>query len=144
MLKPALLILSASLLAACQSMPGETKPAGIAAYADDPRLGEKVSNACFASSIDGFSMNKRDTVVLRDGRKEYMVEVFGNCFDLENAMAIGIDAATSCLSKGDALIVNSSLVGSGAGMGPQRCMIKEIYAWDSKAEKAAAEETPAE
>lgn len=144
MLKPALLILSAGLLAACQSTPGETKPSGVAAYADDPRLGEKVSSVCFASSIDSFSMNKRDTVVLREGRKDYLVEVFGNCFDLESAMAIGIDAATGCLSKGDALIVSSSLTGSSVGMGPQRCMIKEIYAWDSKAKEKVPEETQEE
>ena len=144
MLKPALFILSAALLAACQSAPGETKPRGAAAYADDPRLGEKVSSICFASSIDGFSMNERTSVVLREGRKEYLVEVFGTCLDLENALAIGIDSTTSCLSKSDALIVSSSLTGSGIGAGPQRCMIQEIYAWNADAEQTAAEALPAE
>ena len=143
MLKPALMILSAATLAACASAPGETKPRGVAAYADDARLGEKISNACFASNIDGFSMNTRDTVVLRDGNREYMVEVLGNCLELDNAVTIGIDARTSCLSRSDYLIVSSSLTGNGPGLGPQRCMIKEIYAWDSDAE-APEEPAPAE
>ncbi|KCZ87873.1 hypothetical protein HHI_15518 [Hyphomonas hirschiana VP5] len=144
MLKPAFCVLSAALLAACASAPGEARPRGVAAYADDARLGEKVSNVCFASSIDGFSLNERDTVVLREGRKEYLVEVFGNCLDLESAMTIGIDSATSCLSKGDALIVSTSLTGSDIGLGPQRCMIQDIYAWNPDAEAAAEPDTPAE
>lgn len=144
MLKPAFLLLSTALLAACQSAPGTATPRGAAAYADDARLGEKVSSICFSSNIDGFSMNERDTVVLREGRDEYLVEVLGTCLDLESALAIGIDSTTSCLSKGDNLIVSSSLTGSNVGIGPQRCMIREIYAWNPDAEDTPEEAAPAE
>lgn len=145
MLRPALLIFSTALLAACQSTPGEPRVRGIAAYEGDPRLGEQVSNICFSSSIDGFSLNERETVVLREGSREYMVEVLGTCLELDSAMTIGIDARTSCLSKGDHLIVSSSFTGNGAGIGPQRCMIKDIYAWDPDAKAEPAEEAaPAE
>lgn len=136
MLRPATLILATALLAACQSTPGERKPEGFAAYEGDPRLGEVVNNACFTSSIDGFSMNEKKSVVLRDGKKEYMVEVFGSCPNLDDAMSIGIDSATSCLSKGDALIVSTSMMGNDVGLGPQRCQIKEIRKWDKNATKA--------
>lgn len=141
MLRPALLILTTAMLAGCQSAPGTAKPQGIAAYADDARLGEPVDRICFASSIDGFSNNERNTVVLREGRDEYMVEVFGACPDLEYAQSIGIDSTTGCLTRSDAIIVGHSP--GGTGMGPQRCLIKEIRKWDPKAAKAAAEASPA-
>ncbi|OYW87517.1 MAG: hypothetical protein B7Z22_04310 [Hyphomonas sp. 32-62-5] len=145
MLRTAALILTSSLaLAACQSIPGNPSPSGMAAYADDPRLGEPVDRICFASSIDGFSNNERNTVVLREGRDEYMVEVFGACPDLEYAHSIGIDAVTGCVTRSDAIIVGH--VPGGTGIGPQRCLIKDIRKWDPKAEKPAepATETPAE
>ncbi|AXE63769.1 hypothetical protein BBF93_05715 [Hyphomonas sp. CACIAM 19H1] len=144
MLRSAALIFTTALLAACQSAPGTGTPQGIAAYADDPRLGAPVDRICFASSIDGFSDNKRNTVILREGRDEYMVEVFGACPDLEYAQSIGIDSTTGCLTRSDALIVGHTP--GGTGMGPQRCLIKEIRKWDRKAEKPAeaAPETPAE
>ena len=145
MLRTAAFILTSSLaLAACQSIPGNPSPSGMAAYADDPRLGEPVDRICFASSIDGFSNNERNTVVLREGRDEYMVEVFGACPDLEYAYSIGIDAVTGCVTRSDAIIVGH--VPGGTGIGPQRCLIKDIRKWDPKAEKPAepAAETPAE
>ncbi len=145
MLRTAAFILTSSLaLAACQSIPGNPSPSGMAAYADDPRLGEPVDRICFASSIDGFSNNERNTVVLREGRDEYMVEVFGACPDLEYAHSIGIDAVTGCVTRSDAIIVGH--VPGGSGIGPQRCLIKDIRKWDPKAEKPAepATETPAE
>lgn len=139
MIRAAFLLAPALLLAACESMPGKPVPRGIAAYEGDARLGERADRICFASSIDGFSANKDRTVVLRDGRKEYLVEVYGACPELDFAQSIGIEARTGCLTRNDALIVSSSLTGSGAGTGPNRCMIKEIYNWDSKARADPAE-----
>lgn len=136
MLKPAAFLAAAIMMASCTSMPGKPVPRGIAAYEGDPRLGEQVNSICFASTIDGFSTNKDRTVVLRDGRKEYLVEVLGACPELEFAQAIGIDARTSCLTRSDALIVSTSLMGQTTTVGPNRCLIKDIYTWDSKAEPA--------
>lgn len=142
MIRVAFILAPALLLAACESLPGEPVPRGIAAYEGDVRLGERTDRICFASSIDGFSVNRDRTVVLRDGRKEYLVEVYGACPELDFAQSIGIEARTGCLTRNDALIVSSSLSGSNVGAGPNRCMIKEIHTWDSraKAEPAEAEE----
>lgn len=143
MLKPALLLAGAAFLAACSSMPGNPVPRGIAAYEGDPRLGERADSVCFASTIDSFNTNKDRTVILRDGQREYLIEVLGACPELEFAQAIGIDARTACLTRSDALLVSSSLIGQTTTVGPNRCLIKDIYSWDSKAKKREAAE-PAE
>jgi hypothetical protein len=129
-------LLLAGLLAACTTAPGETAARGLDKYADDPRLGAETDRICFASTIDGFSENKRSTVVLHEGRDRFMVEVTGTCFDLDNAESIGIDGRGGCLTPGDAIIVVAT---GGASLGPRRCMIREIRKWDPKAEKPAAE-----
>jgi hypothetical protein len=136
-----LTVLAATALGACASAPGEPAEKGIAKYAGDARLGEKTNKICFASSIDGFSMNDRDTVLLHDGKKRYMVEVTGTCFDLENAESIGLDSPTSCLTPGDSIIVAETF---GETFGSRRCMIREIYEWDPKAgePEEKAEENP--
>lgn len=122
----------AALATACANgLPGQPPSSGMARFVDDPRLGEPVSSICFASNIDGFSMNQRDTVLLHEGRDRFMVEVFGTCPDLEFAQTIGVDTSASCLSKGDALIVGDTFGGS--TMGPRRCVVREIRAWDPKA-----------
>ncbi len=129
----ALLILPAVLgIAACANgLPGETPASGMAKFADDPRLGEPVASICFASYIDGFSMNTRNTVVLHEGRDRFMVEVFGTCPDLEFAQSVGVAASGSCLSKGDALVITETI--GGGTFGPRRCTVREIRAWDPKA-----------
>ncbi len=125
-------LLIAALATACANgLPGQPPSSGIAQFGDDPRLGEPVSSICFASNIDGFSMNRRDTVLLHEGRDRFMVEVFGTCPDLEFAHTIGVDTTASCLSKGDALIVRDTFGAS--AMGPRRCVVREIRAWDPKA-----------
>lgn len=127
------------LLAACESLPGKPVPRGIATYQDDPRLGEPVERICFASTIDSFNTNKDRTVILRHGQKEYIVEVQGACPELEFAQAIGIDARTGCLTRTDALIVTSSLIGQTTTVGPNRCLIRDMYTWDSKAKARTGE-----
>lgn len=128
------------LATACVSgLPGKAPASGLAQFADDPRLGEPVASICFASNIDGFSMNRRNTVVLHEGRDHFMVEVFGTCPDLEFAQTIGIGATGACLSKGDAILVSDTLGGS--AMGPRRCVVREIRAWNPK---AASEEEKAD
>ena len=138
----ALTILAVGALVACSTTPAEPRLRGIEKYAADPRLGEVADDICFASTIDGFSMNERDTVLLHEGRDRYMVEVSAGCQDLDFAEAIALDSTLSCLSRGDSIIVSHA---SGGGFGPERCMIREIRKWNPKAEKpeAEAEENPA-
>jgi len=135
-------VLALGLLAACAAVPGEARLRGIEKYADDPRLGEAIDRICFASTIDGFSLNGRETVLLHDGRDRYMVEVSAGCLDLEFAQTLALDSTLSCLSRGDALIVSHA---SGGSFGPQRCLIREIRKWDPKAGQADAKsaENPA-
>ena len=138
----ALAFLAVDTLGACSTAPAEPRLRGLAQFADDPRLGEVTDEICFASTIDGFSVNDRYTVLLHEGRDRYMVEVSAGCLDLDFAEAIALDSTLSCLSRGDSIIVSHA---PGSSFGPQRCMIREIRKWDPKAEKpeAKAEEIPA-
>ncbi len=143
-MKPVALALAATLaLIACASGPVEPRKRGLEAYADDPRLGEETRRICFASNIDGFSLNERETVVLHEGRDRFMVEVTAGCPDLEFAESIAVDSATGCLTPGDAIIVARTL---GDSFGNNRCLIREMREWDPKAKEAEiepAEENPA-
>jgi len=141
----ALLAVSSILIAACATQaPADTKPKGVAQFAGDARLGEEVKNVCFTSTISGFHDATRDTVVLSKGSKDYLVEVYGNCFNLDQAQQLAVDSTTSCLGKGDHIITSDSIAGfrDDTGFGVQRCMVKSIHEWDSKASKPTdAEET---
>jgi hypothetical protein len=137
-----LLALSAAALAACAANPATpAKAKGLAQFAGDARLGEETNKVCFASTIDGFHDATDDTVVLSKGTKDYLVEVYGNCFNLDQAQQLAVDAPTSCLSKGDHLITSDSISGfdDRSGFGVQRCMVKSIHNWDSKAKADATE-----
>lgn len=139
------LSLCALLLSGCQSAGSGNQPEGIAAYAGDPRLGERTDRICFASGIDSFSMNRDRSLVLRRGMDEFLVEVYGPCPELAYAQTIGIGSVTGCLSRGDRLIVSSSLQGAGgSGIGPDRCVIREIHAWNSRADEPEADEPEAD
>ncbi len=114
----------------------EAKPKGVEKYASDPRLGEEVSRMCFASSVDSFSLATDDTVVLEiSPSKSYLVEVSGACSKLDSAQSIALDAASSCATRGDRLLVSDSAFGlqQASGFGPDRCMIKSIHEWDKRA-----------
>jgi Family of unknown function (DUF6491) len=135
-------VLTALALGACTTAPAEPRLRGLEKYADDPRLGPEKNSICFASTIDGFSMNDRETVLLHEGRDRYMVEVTAGCMDLDYAESIAIDSNGGCLTPGDSIIVARTL---GDSFGSNRCMIREIREWNPKAEKpeAKAEENPA-
>jgi len=132
----ALALLAGAVLTACASAPSERRERGLDAYADDARLGEETNRICFASNIDGFSMNERETVLLHEGRERYMVEVTPGCHDLEHAEAIAIDNTMSCITPGDAIIVSQAMGGT---FGTQRCLITEIREWNRKAEQEVKE-----
>lgn len=139
-----LTLIAAGLIAACASTAADDgKERGIAAFKDDARLGEAVSKICFNRNIDGFSNATRDTVVLSGGpSKDYIVEVRGVCTNLRHAQSIAIDSTLSCVTRGDYLLVSESAfsLDDNTGMGPDRCMIDKIHAWDPKAKKAEATE----
>jgi Family of unknown function (DUF6491) len=129
-------------LAGCASTTGAPKAKGAAQFEGDARLGAPVDKVCFASNIDSFGDTTRDTFTVREGKDHYLIEVFGTCSPLQHAMTMRMDATMSCLRKGDHVIVSDSLTGGrGDGFSTQRCMVKEIYAWDPKAkDDADAEE----
>ena len=131
-----------AILIGCTST-GNTadEPRGVAKYADDPRLGGEVDRVCFASTIDSFGNNSRNTFTVREGMDHYLIEVFGTCSSLKDAQQIAIDATGSCLSKGDGVIVSDSIAGfdDRTGIGPQRCIVDAIYDWDPKAQKTDEE-----
>lgn len=137
-----LAVLTALTLGACTTAPAEPRLRGLEKYADDPRLGPEKKSICFASNIDGFSMNERASVVLHEGRERYMVEVTAGCMDLDFAESIAIDSSGGCVTPGDSIIVARTL---GDSFGSNRCMIREIREWNPKAGKseAEAEENPA-
>ncbi len=137
-----LAVLAVTVLGACSTAPTEPRLRGLEKYADDPRLGPEKRSICFASNIDGFSLNERESVVLHEGRDRYMVEVTAGCTDLDYAETIAVDSSGGCVTPGDSIIVARTL---GDSFGSNRCMIREIREWNPKAEKPAeaAEENPA-
>lgn len=122
----------------------ETKTRGVEQYAGDPRLGEKVNRACFISSIDGFGETTDDTIIMSTSpKKAFLFEVARGCLNLDHALSIGFDAHSSCASRGDHIIVSDSAFGlkDSSGFGPDRCLIKSIYAWNPRAEAADEDES---
>ena len=141
-MRPSLTLASTLLiLTGCASTgSSEREPAGIAKYADDPRLGEEVNRICFASNIDSFGNNTRDTFTVREGRDHYLIEVFGTCAPLEHAVTMKIGASTGCLTNGDRIIVSDSLMPRrDQPFSTARCVVKSMHKWDPKAEKTQDE-----
>lgn len=140
---------SLALLAACAATPPASETASaasnieVAAAADgeaapDPRRGEPVSRLCFVSNISGFTETTRRSVVVEKGvNDQYLIETFGSCFNLDDALTLGFDtfARSGCLTRGDSIIASESAFGLNdrTGVGPQRCTIRGIYRWDPEA-----------
>jgi hypothetical protein len=108
----------------------------------DPRLGEEVSQICFARNINGWKEIKGDeeAVLLETGVNNwYRVEVAGTCRyrDFRFAQAIGIESRPGggCVTRGDVILVE------GGGNFVHRCFITKINKWDEKA-KAPEEAKP--
>lgn len=131
----------AAVISACAT--GASDQSAPEAYADDPRLGERVDRICFGRSINGFGETTSRTIVLNAGVNEhYLVETFGPCQDLDWAQSVSFDQFSSCLSEADSIIPYDSAFGPRANDFPaQRCSIKAIYEWDPDAETAAEEST---
>lgn len=134
--------LLAGLIAGCAT-PGDEATSDAPEWMSDPRLGKQVDRICFASSIDSFTQATDRTVVLERGVNDYyLVETFGNCRDLDWAQSIGIDSATSCLTRGDALYASDSAftLQRRGDIPPQRCPVKRIFEWNPDAESPESAE----
>lgn len=133
LLKTTLLTACAAALTACATGPVDQSPPD--AYADDPRLGERVDRICFGSSINGFGETTSRTIVLEANVNDhYLVETFGPCQDLDWAQSISLDQFSSCVTEADSIIPYDSAFGPRENDFPaQRCRIKAIYEWDPDA-----------
>ena len=73
------------ILAACATgMDGSEEPKKMS-WETDERLGERVDKICFGSNIDGFKQTTRTSVVVSEGRDDYLIETYRGCFDLSSA-----------------------------------------------------------
>lgn len=146
MFKPIAPALAAfTLITACASTPSD-EPKGAAKFAEDPSLGEKVDKICFNRSIDGFTRSDRDTIVVTArANDQYLLEIKGPCNNLRFAQSIAIDSALSCVSRLDTILISTSAFSLNDNLGgPQRCFIKEIYAWDENATDEVEDEEDSE
>ncbi|GEM_PF-191777 len=113
----------------------------------DPRLGEEVTNLCFTRSINGFKRYDRDALILRRSVKDrYLVTFSGICSNLRSVQAVKLASRSSCLSRGDTILVSdSAFFTDNTGFGIERCMVKRIYHWNEDAiEEEAEAESDAE
>ena len=136
-----LLSVCAMALSACAST-GEDVPSNFDGYEDDPRLGQAVSSACYGFDIDGFRNNNRDSVIIEGrGRSEYLLRTRA-CFDLDSALALGVDGRGGCLTRGDRLVVTNDILPAYGrnSRDIESCIITGIYEWNEDAAKPESEE----
>ena len=134
--RPIFIALSLSL-AACTTPTGGAPDADAKAEKPDPRRGAEVKQVCFARNIDGFGATTRNTVVISEGRDDYLVETYNGCFELNHAQSLAVDSSSSCLSRGDDIIAFDNVFGSdNTGARSLPCKIKAIYEWDKDAVEA--------
>jgi len=96
---------------------------------NDPRIGEKVTQVCFTSSISGWSEvdNDRSALIVHFGNKEsYKVDLVGACQADWAMMSIALVSRTnsSCLSIGDKLFTDAQTNRHAS------CRITGIHEWD--------------
>ncbi len=106
----------------------------------DPRLGEEVDRICFSRNISGFRTidDEDDAVLLERGVNDwYKVSLAGACNynRLRFAQSVAIDERPrgGCVTRGDALVFSDSAFGDFSFPNATRCIIVEIYRWNSKA-----------
>ncbi len=121
------------LLAACETPAATAKDEATAK--PDPRQGKEVGQLCFTGSINGFDVIDKKHVVLRKNvSSKFLVELTGICTNLSRAQAIKVDSNSSCLRRGDYLLVSDSVffVDNAGGMGIESCPVRRIYEWNDK------------
>lgn len=140
--------LASILVTGCTASPsGETasdeEPRGVAKFADDPRLGEPETSACFIRNIDGFEKNTSDTVVLTvSPGKQYLVVVNPACNGLEYAQTIALTSGQTCLRSGNRIIVSDRAFSlNDSNPITNSCVVTDIYRWNNDATAANTETT---
>lgn len=121
-----------ALLSGCESTLGPAHPVGIDIYADDERLGDNVDQVCFEDHIDRFRRPNEQTVILRKGRKEYLIEVNRGCWEMKGAQFVEVirnKDGKICLAPGERVWVSQSSAVGLARLGPQNCSIVEVREW---------------
>ncbi len=133
-LAAATLVLTACATAPSQDETADAKP--------DPRRGEKVDRISIAQRVNGFGETTRNTVVVSAGPgRDYLVEVFPGCIDLQNAQSIAFDSFSGSLRRGDSLVAFDSVFGpSAAQPRPVKCSITAIYEWNADAAAPATDD----
>ena len=95
-------------------------PAVSAETADDAKT-EDGYRCAWARHVDNFKLVDDKTAILTQGvSRKYKVTFLNSCRDLRFEERIAIDTTSSCIEKGDALIVG------GAGGITTRCVIVDI------------------
>ena len=145
-------MIAAAVLAACvsttptapASVATSTEPRGAARFTEDPRLREEIESACFARNIRGFSENTEDTVILRRSTNvRYLIEMAGDCVDLEQAKTIALINRQRCVRPGDRIFVSRFINNLNDGdFTTGQCIISAVYAWDHKAGQSTETDTP--
>lgn len=132
--------LASVMITGCTATPaGETtneeEPRGVAKFADDPRLGQAETSACFIRNIDGFEKNTADTVVLTvSPNKQYLVTVNPACNGLEYAQTVALTSGQRCLRAGDRIIVSDRAFSLNDGNPiTNTCVVTDIYRWNRNA-----------
>ncbi len=116
-------------LAGCMTTaaPSDTPQAGVAKYKRDMRLGESVSNICFAGQIGAFRLFGQDTVIVKSGLgDEFILDVAPGCSPLDIANSVAMETGKSCLAAQDNIIVAES---SGVS---ENCTVLSIYRWNEE------------
>ena len=109
---------------------------GVAKFENDPRLGERVSSACFPRQIRRFRETTEDTVVvIRSPRIQYVLEIEPICIGLERAKTVAlISRSSTCLQDGDTIFVSEFVTSlSDNDFTTGRCRIRSIYKWNPNA-----------
>ena len=100
----------------------------------DPRRGERVDRLCYGASIARFGESTKTSVVVSEGRDDYLIETFKGCFDLDSANSIAFRNRSSCLNRGDTFTPFTSAFGPDrTSFHPTPCRIKAIYEWNADA-----------
>ena len=106
---------------------------------DSGERGAAVSQLCFTRFLSGFEVAGDDRVIVRKGRRQYELQMFGSCPELRFAQQLGVRSLGNCLSRGDRILAYPYGV-SRQDWRPPACIIGEIHEWLPRpAEESAGE-----